>query len=47
MLHVEDLQSANGTWVNNTRVQQADLKPGDQIRFGADPSCTFVVSLFG
>jgi eukaryotic-like serine/threonine-protein kinase len=44
LLHVEDLNSANGTWVNNGRVTEADLKPGDVIRFGADPACTFLVT---
>jgi serine/threonine protein kinase len=40
---VEDLKSANGTYVNNTRVERASLKPGDVVRFGADPSCSYVV----
>ena len=40
---LEDLKSANGTYVNNTRVERAKLKPGDVVRFGADPSCSFVV----
>lgn len=44
LLHVEDLNSANGTWVNNGRISEADLKPGDVIRFGADASCTYVVT---
>ena len=42
-LLLEDLKSANGTYVNNTRVEKANLKPGDVVRFGADPSCSFVV----
>jgi eukaryotic-like serine/threonine-protein kinase len=40
---LEDLKSANGTYVNNTRVERAKLKPGDVIRFGADPACSYVV----
>jgi serine/threonine-protein kinase len=40
---VEDLKSANGTYVNNTRVDRAKLKPGDVVRFGADPACSYVV----
>jgi serine/threonine-protein kinase len=40
---LEDLKSANGTYVNNTRVERAKLKLGDVVRFGADPSCSFVV----
>ena len=43
LLKVQDLQSANGTFVNNLRVEEADLKPGDVIRFGADPNCSYVV----
>src|SRR5260221_10268919 len=40
---LEDLKSANGTHVNNTRVERAKLKLGDVVRFGADPSCSYVV----
>ena len=40
---LEDLKSANGTYVNNTRVERATLKPGDVVRFGADPACTYVL----
>jgi len=40
---LEDLQSANGTYVNNTRVDKVKLKAGDVVRFGADPACTFVL----
>ena len=40
---LEDLKSANGTYVNNTRIERAKLKPGDVVRFGADPSCSYVV----
>ena len=42
-LLLEDLKSANGTYVNNARVERINLKPGDIVRFGADPSCSFVV----
>ncbi|HET7711733.1 MAG TPA: FHA domain-containing serine/threonine-protein kinase [Thermoanaerobaculia bacterium] len=40
---LEDLKSANGTYVNNNRVEKAMLKPGDVVRFGADPACSYVV----
>ena len=40
---VEDLQSANGTYVNNARIERAVLKPGDIVRFGADPACSYVL----
>jgi eukaryotic-like serine/threonine-protein kinase len=40
---LEDLQSANGTYVNNTRVDRVVLKPGDVVRFGADPACSYVL----
>jgi serine/threonine protein kinase len=40
---LEDLKSANGTYVNNTRVERTKLKAGDVVRFGADPSCSYVV----
>jgi serine/threonine-protein kinase len=40
---LEDLQSANGTYVNNTRVDRVILKPGDIVRFGADPACSYVL----
>jgi serine/threonine protein kinase len=40
---LEDLQSANGTYVNNTRVERVTLKPGDIVRFGADPACSYVL----
>jgi len=42
-LVLEDLQSANGTYVNNTRVDKVKLKVGDVVRFGADPACSYVV----
>lgn len=40
---LEDLKSANGTYVNENRVERAVLKPGDVVRFGADPSCSYVL----
>jgi serine/threonine protein kinase len=40
---LEDLQSANGTYVNNTRIERVLLKPGDVVRFGADPACSYVL----
>ncbi|MEA2488509.1 MAG: eukaryotic-like serine/threonine-protein kinase [Acidobacteriota bacterium] len=40
---LEDLQSANGTYVNNTRVERVVLKSGDVVRFGADPACSYVL----
>jgi serine/threonine protein kinase len=40
---LEDLKSANGTYVNNTRVEKIALKPGDVVRFGADPACSYVL----
>ena len=33
-LHVEDLDSTNGTYVNDQRVAHALLTPGDRVRFG-------------
>jgi len=40
---LEDLKSANGTYVNNARIEKAVLKPGDVVRFGADPACSYVL----
>lgn len=40
-LHVEDLESTNGTYVNGERVQQAALKSGDKLGVG---EVEFVVS---
>lgn len=33
-LEVEDLASTNGTFVNDRRVQKAELKTGDRLRIG-------------
>lgn len=40
-LLVRDLGSANGTYVNERRIEQAELKPGDRVRFDV---LTFTVS---
>jgi pSer/pThr/pTyr-binding forkhead associated (FHA) protein len=40
-LHVEDLESTNGTYVNGERVQRAALKSGDTLGVG---EVEFVVS---
>jgi serine/threonine protein kinase len=40
---LEDLKSANGTYVNNNRIERANLKAGDVVRFGADPACSYVL----
>jgi serine/threonine protein kinase len=40
---LEDLKSANGTYVNNARVDRVKLKVGDIVRFGADPACSYVL----
>lgn len=40
VLMVEDLDSANGTYVNDEKTKTAELKPGDEVRFDTD---TFVV----
>lgn len=40
---LEDLKSANGTYVNNARIEKSSLKAGDVVRFGADPTCSYVV----
>ncbi|HVE73067.1 MAG TPA: FHA domain-containing serine/threonine-protein kinase [Thermoanaerobaculia bacterium] len=40
---LEDLQSANGTYVNNSRIDRVVLKAGDIVRFGADPACSYVL----
>ncbi len=34
VLEIEDLESTNGTFVNDERVKRLALKPGDQIRAG-------------
>lgn len=33
-LEVEDLESTNGTWVNNQRVSRLQLAAGDRLRVG-------------
>jgi serine/threonine protein kinase len=42
-LMLEDLKSANGTFVNDARVMSTSVKPGDVIRFGGDPTCAFII----
>ena len=32
-LHIRDLASANGTFINDQRINEAVVKPGDQVRF--------------
>jgi ABC-type multidrug transport system ATPase subunit/pSer/pThr/pTyr-binding forkhead associated (FHA) protein len=39
-VRLED-SSSNGTYVNGRRAEQGVLQPGEQIRFGLNPSCTF------
>ena len=34
IVHVVDLQSTNGTFVNDTRVDRGTLKDGDRLRVG-------------
>jgi predicted component of type VI protein secretion system len=41
---VRDLDSSNGTFVNATRVKEAELAPGDLLSIG---SCVFVVRIDG
>ena len=36
LLRVEDLGSANGTFVNDERVSTAELEPGDSVRFDTE-----------
>lgn len=36
----KDLRSRNGTFVNNERVSEAELKPGDRVRIG---HCEFLI----
>lgn len=38
-LQVEDLNSANGTFVNGQKIERAMLKPGDQVRFDSINFC--------
>ena len=33
-LHVEDLKSTNGTFVNDKRIERASLTSGDRLRVG-------------
>lgn len=36
VLQVQDLESANGTFVNDERIDAAELKPGDEVRFDVE-----------
>ncbi|HWQ03429.1 MAG TPA: FHA domain-containing protein, partial [Candidatus Nitrosotenuis sp.] len=38
---VENLSTTNGTYVNDRRVDQTELKAGDRIRFGVNSPCVF------
>lgn len=42
---VRDLNSSNGTYRNNSRIQQSELKAGDVLGIG--PSCRFLVEIDG
>ena len=42
-IHIRDLDSANGTYVNDLRIQEHSLKDGDVFRFGRNGP-TFVVT---
>src|SRR3954467_13082098 len=44
VLRVEDLGSSNGTYHNGTRIQTAELTPGDTLQVG---SVAFVVQIDG
>ena len=43
-LHVRDLGSRNGTFLNGQQVDEADINPGDKIKVGA---VTFAVQVNG
>jgi len=44
-LLLQDMDSTNGTFVNNERVKERQLQPGDIVGFGkSGPRCTLVVS---
>jgi len=43
-LHVRDLGSRNGTFLNGRQVDEADVSPGDKIKIGA---VTFAVQVNG
>ena len=36
-IHVEDLGSANGTWLDGKKVRRADVRPGSELSFGNAP----------
>ncbi len=33
-IHIQDLKSTNGTWVNGERIHESTLKPNDRVRAG-------------
>lgn len=35
-VHIWDLRSVNGTWVNDERIENAELRFGDVIRIGSE-----------
>jgi ABC-type multidrug transport system ATPase subunit/pSer/pThr/pTyr-binding forkhead associated (FHA) protein len=39
---VENLSTTNGTYVNDRRIEHAELKPGDRVRFGVNSPCLFL-----
>jgi ABC-type multidrug transport system ATPase subunit/pSer/pThr/pTyr-binding forkhead associated (FHA) protein len=39
---IENLSTTNGTYVNDRRIDQAELQSGDRIRFGVNSPCVFV-----
>src|SRR5262245_9124447 len=38
-LHLRDCGSTNGTYVNDQRIQEAALEPGERFRFGQIEAC--------
>ena len=43
-IQIHDLNSRNGTYVNGSRVQESDMRPGDYIKIGP---LTFVLQIDG
>jgi pSer/pThr/pTyr-binding forkhead associated (FHA) protein len=44
VLMIQDLGSSNGTFINNKRIQEAELSPGDSLQLGG---VSFVVQIDG
>jgi hypothetical protein len=42
---VKDLQTTNGTFLNDRRITQHDLRPGDRIRLGREGPAIEVVAM--